>query len=246
MLEEMARSAGISDQKIVGTSMIGGSKVIQHWNVKDEDNKAKQALATGNVDVLTLTPIYLPDAGMEKFAQLGLEHNPNIRITVQEFWLPFDVYEPHIYDPPTIPPPATVDHNAATGTMLRKIHQRYFREMDAEIVAINKKVGKQVLFVVPVGQAVIALRERIIAGKAPGLKAQEELFVDALGHPSPPLQALVTYCHFAVIYRKSPIGLPIPPVLTQARISATDLLALNHLLQTLAWNAVRHHRLSGV
>jgi hypothetical protein len=246
MLDEMAKSAGIMDQEIVGTSMIGGSKVIQHWNVKDEDNRAKQALMAGNVDVLTLTPIYLPDGGMEKFAQLGLEHNPNIRITVQEFWLPFDQYEPHYYDPPRIPQPTQVDHNAATGNMLRTIHQRYFSEMDAQIAALNKQLGKQVLFVVPVGQAVIALREKIIAGKAPGLKAQEDLFVDVLGHPSPPLQALVTYCHFAVIYRKSPIGLPAPQALAQSRVPADDVASLNHLLQELAWNAVMHHRLSGV
>ena len=71
------------------------------------------------------------------------------------------------------------------------------------------------LFVVPVGQAVLALREKIIAGQAPGLKAQEDLFTDALGHPKPPLQALVTYCHYAVIYRKSPVGLPPPSALAQ-------------------------------
>jgi len=44
--------------------------------------------------------------------------------------------------------------------------------MDEHVVAVNKKLGKQVVFVVPVGQAVIALREKIVAGKAPGLKSQ--------------------------------------------------------------------------
>ena len=62
----------------------------------------------------------------------------------------------------------------------------------------------------PVGQAVIALREKIIAGQAPGLKTQWELFRDSWGHPAPPLQALAAYCHFAVIYRRSPVGLPMP------------------------------------
>ena len=47
-----------------------------------------------NVDVLTLSPIWLPDEGIEKFAKLGLEHNPDIRVTVQEFWLPNDTYHP--------------------------------------------------------------------------------------------------------------------------------------------------------
>src|SRR5258708_12339311 len=97
--------------------------------MKDEDNKAKEALKAGGVDVLILTPVYLPDDGIEKFARLGLEHNPNIRVTVQEFWLPYDAYEPHYYDPPTIPRPQKVDHNAQTGTGLREMHERYFPDI---------------------------------------------------------------------------------------------------------------------
>src|SRR3989442_1576668 len=100
MLDEIAKGGGFNDQVIVGKSMIGGSKSLRHWEVKDEANQAKKALQAGAVDVLTLTPIYLPDDGIEKFAQLGLEHNSNIRVTVHEFWLPLDEYEPDYYDPP--------------------------------------------------------------------------------------------------------------------------------------------------
>ena len=72
ILTEIARAAGLPGQKIIGTDYIGGSKVIQHWNIPDPDNKAKAALISGKVDVLILTPVYLPDDGIEKFAQLGL------------------------------------------------------------------------------------------------------------------------------------------------------------------------------
>jgi hypothetical protein len=147
-------------------------------------------------------------------------------------------------DSPTehIKPPKNVDHNAATADGLRKLHKRYFEKMDDLVLAVNKKLGKQVVFVVPVGQAVIALREKIIAGKAPGLKSQEDLFSDGLGHPRPTLQVLMAYCHYAAIYRQSPIGLPVPKELAKAK----DAEALNRLLQELAWDAVVHHRLSGV
>ena len=91
----------------------------------------------------------------------------------------------------------------------------------------------------------IALREKIIAGQAPGLKTQEDLFTDPIGHAQPPLQALVAYCHFAVIYRRSPVGLPMPAVLARANNPAWDQ-NLNRLLQELAWDAVTHHPLSGV
>ena len=91
----------------------------------------------------------------------------------------------------------------------------------------------------------IALREKIIAGQAPGLKSQEDLFSDALGHGKPPLKALVAYCNFAVMYRRSPVGLPVPEVLKEAKLGDQEE-KLNRLLQELAWEAVKQHPLSGV
>jgi hypothetical protein len=117
--------------------------------------------------------------------------------------------------------------------------------MDDHIRALNKKFGKTVLFEVPAPQAVIALREKIIEGKAPGLKDQESLFTDALGHGTAPLKVLVAYCNFAVIYRRSPVGLPVPDALKQAKLGG-DEEKLNRLLQELAWDAVTQHPLSGV
>jgi len=239
ILTDLAKQAGIKDHVAVGQSSIGGSRVIQHWNVPDEKNKAKEALKEGKVDVLTLSPLHLPDDGIEKFATLALEHNPKVRVTVQEFWLPFDIYDTTFKQRPP-----KVDHNAPTVAELRKLHEPYFKSMDEHVRDLNKKFGKEVLYVVPVGQAVIALRENIIAGEAPGLKSQEDLFADAIGHAKPPLQALVAYCHFAAIYRRSPVGLPMPAVLKPKNAGADE--KLNRLLQELAWDAVTHHPLSGV
>lgn len=246
MLKEMTGSAGITGHEIAGTSMIGAAKVLKHWNIKDDENKAKAGLRAGTVDTLTLTGVYLPDEGIEKFARLGLETNPKLRITMQEFWLPFDEYNRDYYAPPWKDWPKAVDHNAATGEKLREIHEKYFLEMDEAVSALNEQIGHQVIFVVPVGQAVIALREKIIAGEVPGLKVQEDLFKDPLGHPKPALQALVTYCHFAVIYQRSPVGLPVPSALAKTKMAQEDKEALNLLLQQLAWEAVTNHPLSGV
>src|SRR5207302_634295 len=158
--------------------------------------------------------------------------------TVQEFWLPYDAY-----DPATPLKNRKVDHNAPTGESLRKLHEPYFKSMDDHVRDLNKKLakeGKPALFVVPSGQAVIALREKIIAGEAPGLKTQAELFSDPIGHPTAPVMALATYCHFAVIYRRSPVGLPVPDVLKKAKNPQWDE-KLNRLLQEIAWDAVTHH-----
>jgi hypothetical protein len=236
ILNDLAKKAGIKNHAVAGLSSIGGSRVIQHWNVPEDKNKAKAELKAGKVDVLTLAPIHLPDDGIANFTKLAVENNPNIRITVQEFWLPFD-----IYDTTFSKRPKAVDHNAQTAESLQKLHAPYFKSMDKHVKELNAKYDKQVLFVVPVGQAVIALREKIIAGQAPGLKTQEDLFTDAIGHARPPLQALAAHCHFAVIYKKSPVGLPLPAILPK-----TTNPELNRLLQELAWEAVTSHPLSGV
>jgi hypothetical protein len=240
ILADIAKSAGIKDHKTVGLSAIGGSRVIQHWNVPDEKNAVKKALRAGKVDVLTLSPIYLPDDGIEKFVRLAVENNPKVRVMVQEFWLPYDVY-----DTKTPLKGRKVDHNGVTAAELRKRHEPYFKSIDEQVRALNQAVGHETVFVVPVGQAVVALREKIAAGEAPGLKAQEDLFSDAIGHARAPLQALAAYCHFAAMYRRSPVGLPVPGVLAKAGGPRVDD-RLNRLLQELAWDAVRRHPRSGL
>ena len=237
IVADLGKSAEIPNHVQVGLSSIGGSRTIQHWDIPPEKNTAKEALKTGKVDVLTLSPIFLPDPGLENFTTLALEHNKDIRIVVQPIWLHWDIYEP------TTKRPDKVDHNAITGEDLRKRHEPHFQKMDEHIRELNQKYGKTVLYVAPAPQAVIALREKIIAGEAPGLKVQEDLFTDELGHGKPPLQALVAYCNYSVIYRRSPVGLPVPAILKQAKLGNQEA-SLNRLLQELAWEAVLQHPLS--
>jgi hypothetical protein len=133
----------------------------------------------------------------------------------------------------------------STVEEIRSLHADYFKSIDQHVQQLNKRSGKQVLYVIPAGQAAILLREKIIAGEAPGLKEQNDLFRDAIGHPTPPLRALVAYCHFAVVYRSSPVGLPLPTILKGGKNRDKNAV-LNRLLQELAWQAVRQHPPSGV
>ena len=240
ILKDMAEKAGISGHEIVGVSKIGGSQAIDHWNVPDAKNEAKAALWAGKVDVLTLACMLHPDDGIEKFAALGYARNPKIRIILQEFWIPWDKFEwPFKGDPGSVNP------DAATAESLRALHAPYFKEMDAYVVALNKRLGAPVVEVAPVGQAILALRTKIIQGTVPGIAKQSELFTDKLGHPQPPLQALAAYCNFAIIYRRSPVGLPMPDILSHAHHPQWDE-RLNRALQQIAWDAVVQHPLSGL
>lgn len=76
LLPPMAEAAGIAHVN-AGQQMIGGSRVIQHWDLPEEKNRAKAALRESKVDVLTLSPnALMPDPGINHFTKLGLEKNP--------------------------------------------------------------------------------------------------------------------------------------------------------------------------
>lgn len=231
ILSEMANHAGIPNHRALGKSGIGGSTVSKHWAVPDDKNTAKSLLTAGQVDVLTLSPIWLPDEGIEQFATLAVAHNPDIRITVQKYWLPNDEYHP-VYPLET---KKKVDHNATSIPELKKAQDQYDKDVDDYVSDINGKLKTNALVTIPVGQAVIQLREKIIAGECPGITRQSELFRDNWGHPTAPIMALAAYCHFAAIYQRNPVGLPLPAIL-KANPAWDD--KLNLLLQELAWEAV--------
>ncbi|WP_395748385.1 hypothetical protein [Prosthecobacter sp.] len=241
-VEDIAKSAKLAHQ-LVGLSSIGGSMVQKHWDVPEEKSAVKQVLKTGKVDVLTLSPIWLPDPAIEEFVKLGLEHNPALRITVQEYWMPNDEYNP-VYP---LDVRKKVDHNATDIAQLRDATQRYAKDIEDYVSGINQRLGKQSVFIVPVGMAAVTLREKILKGEAPGLKTQGEIFKDTWGHALAPLQILSSYCHFAVIYRRSPAGLPVPTAFKALKdISDDDKAKLNALLQQIAWDTVSHHPMAGV
>src|SRR6478736_1032210 len=43
MVAELAEKAGIKNHRVAGISSIGGSRVLQHWDVPEEKNAAKKA-----------------------------------------------------------------------------------------------------------------------------------------------------------------------------------------------------------
>jgi hypothetical protein len=239
---EMALAAGLKHE-LAGISSIGGSTVQKHWDVTEEKSAVKQVLKSGKADVLTLSPIWLPDEAIEQFVKLGIEHNPALRITVQEYWMPNDEYEP-VYPLQTR---KKVDHNATDLAKLRDATLRYAKDIEDSIKGINQRLGKDAVLIVPVGMAAVTLREKIIKGEAPGLKAQADLFRDNWGHANPPLQILSSYCHYAVIYRQSPVGLPVPQAFKLLKdMSDENKAKLNTLLQQIAWDTVSTHPMSGI
>jgi len=237
-LQEIAASVGMKSTA-VGRQSIGGSTVTQHWDLPDDKNKAKQALSAGEVDVLTLSPnVLLPDPAIDKFVDLLLEHNPNGRVTVQVSWVPRDGSLGR-----------TLNRDQTTVKQLRAVAEVFTAKVREQVQAVNDrhagKFKRPVAFVVPVGEAVTLLRERVIDGKVPGITRQSELFRDVLGHGKEPVYLLNAYCHYAVIYGKSPVGLPVPPAFKKAGLG-DNTEKVNRILQEIAWQAVTAEPASGV
>lgn len=238
MLPPMARAAGVP-YAAAGQQMLGGSTVIQHWNLPDEQNKCKAALRAGEVDVLTLAPNLLqPDPGIDNFTKLGLEKNPKLRVLVQASWPPRDGVLDRSFKPEL--------RNDATAESLRTLQHMFettwVAGLEDQVKKLNTAVGQEAVHIIPVGNAVFALRQKVLEGQVPGIPKQSALFRDALGHPEPALAALITYCHFAAIFSQNPVGLPVPEEIRNVPQAAE----LNTLLQQIAWETVKGYPMSGV
>jgi hypothetical protein len=238
LLPPMAQSAGVAHVN-AGQQMIGGSKVIQHWELPDDKNRAKEALRSGNVDVITLSPhMLMPDPGIANFTNLGLEKNPKLRVLVQASWPARDGHPEKGFQ--------NEERDALTLEGLNKMradhHTLWLSKLEDQVRSLNAAAGHDAVYIVPVSDAVFALREQVIKGTAPGIAKQSDLFRDPLGHPLEVLATLVTYTHFATIYQRSPEGLPVPEQLKKQ----PQAEELNKLLQKLAWEAVVNYPMSGV
>ncbi len=232
-IEQLVKSAGIQGHKLAGQQGIGGSRVIQHWDLADGMNKAKPALASGEVDVFTMAAhVAIPDEGIAKFTELGLKHNPNLRLLVQASWFPFDV--------PTGSGRITdnAQRDDAKIEDLQAAVDEWRKKLEAQADDLNKLHGKRAVCIVPVGDAVVKLRALIVDGKFPGVTTQSKLFRDPIGHGLGHVMALAAYCNFAAIYRVSPEGL---------KLNERGVDDAQHaILQKLAWETVSMYPYSGV
>lgn len=228
-----AKAAGIKEYQMAGAQGIGGSRVIQHWDKDKGDNQARKALERGDIDVFTMAPhLLIPDEGIDRFVELGLKHNPKMRFVVQQSWMPYDFLDQRVKDN------ADRDTVKLDVEKLRINHDKWRGQIEAQVNALNKKAARTAVFIVPAGDAVVRLRALVAEGKAPNLTKQSELFTDALGHGKTPLLILVSYCNYACITGRSPVGVDVK----EPSISPE----LNALLQRIAWETVSNYPMSGV
>ena len=242
----LAKEAGIPGHWAEGWDMIGGSTPMQHWERGGDDNEVKAALRSGRVDVLTLcSNVIIPEPAIELFADLAATHNPSVRVMLQHSW--GDAGTTQIMrarhapgatlTPGTLPDgvPGNEIRDAASAADLAELRASAVSTMErlrAQLAAVELRHGRPFTSIVPAGEAVVRLREAVIAGEVPGIVRQSELFRDALGHATQPTVDLVTYLWFMALY-----GLDVEGMTSLVDPADRDSAARQRVLQRLAREA---------
>lgn len=104
--------------------------------------------------------------------------------------------------------------------------------------------GRDVL-VIPGGQAMALLHDRVRAGAVPGVRSMDAIFHDDI-HLTPLGWYFISCVQYATLYRRSPIGLPARTTDRYGGEHPSPPAEALSALQNIAWDAVRAYPRSGV
>ncbi len=231
-----------------------GTALKAHWEPDeeitgfDEENDhpryrdAHQAVASGEYDALVLTEmveirdaIKYMDTGdyLHRWAQAGWKANPQARVYLYETWHPLDDKE----------------------GWLERLDLDLDRYWETEILrrAMAYEDMPHPIYVIPAGQVFARfVREVEQRGGVGPVKRREDLFAKAEDGSQDPIHFndlgayLVALTHYAVLYQKSPVGLP--HQLNRADGSAADDPGAEaaRLMQEVVWDVVTNYDPTGI
>ncbi|MBM3605790.1 MAG: hypothetical protein FJX25_13900 [Alphaproteobacteria bacterium] len=196
-------------------SQVGwGTTLQQHWNEGAEvpgyelhakgmpEMPAKEALASGQFDVLVLTEmVEIRDAirwfdsprWLSEWTRLARQGNADIRVYLYETW--------HNLDDP--------------AGWLERIDADLSEQWLGRVLApAEARRDTGMIYLIPAGQAMAAVARAAEDGHLPGVTSRDDLFArDDQGaldtiHIGDLGSYVVALTHFAVIWQRSPVGLP--------------------------------------
>lgn len=223
-----------------------------NWVDQALETDKKQVLVNGDFDVIYLGFVQLaqPVESLDRLAELALKHKRDCRIYLQHAW-------------------ASGGGNWAPGNKKRTWPRedddlgaiqaewdKRRKKLEDKVDEINKRHGKQAMFIVPLADAVMEMRKLVAAGKLPGVTKQSQLFADddqakrLDDHAGNQIVVLAMYCAHAAIYRKSPEGLKLSSpdgFFGGPRADKVPVDDAQHaILQKLAWVTVSNYPYAGV
>ncbi|GDX11086.1 hypothetical protein LBMAG57_28580 [Verrucomicrobiota bacterium] len=224
LMERIGAAAGITDQKVrsswaMNTGGYGNFGALIEAGDFDVISWGRPGWSSGQ----------LTDFLGQGVIGKGLKGNPNFRFYVQMAW--------SVGDGPGHKIETKDDYDKSNLTDVKAAFDRGRKTVETLADENNRKHGRQVVLLVPVGEAVTKLRTMIVEGKVPGVKKQSEIFADSMPHPGPLAAELAAYCNYAAIYRTSPEGLRVKDGVTDEQ---------HAILQKLAWETVSKYPYAGI
>ncbi|HMN92018.1 MAG TPA: hypothetical protein PKC60_02200 [Hydrogenophaga sp.] len=215
---------------------------FEHENAHARYQDALQAVRSGNFDVLVLTEMaeirgaikwFDSPKYLRRWAREARTHRPNIRVYLYETWHQLDDKE----------------------GWLERLDKDLGRYWQGEILAKGLAHGDTggPVHVIPAGQ-VLARLVRAIEGSqgVPGLQRREDLFAlnpdgtqDQI-HLNDLGNYLVALTHYAVLYHRSPVGLPHELLKADGTPAVAPSPEAARLMQKTVWEVVRSLPQTGV
>lgn len=231
-----------------------GTPLRAHWNpdepiqgfetenAHDRYRDAKEALASGSYDTFVLTEMVEIEAAidyfesplyLEKWVTAARDGNPDIRIFLYESW--------H-------------DLNDPQGWLERldADPERYWEGiLIAQAMASAPDAGP--IYVIPAGRVFAELVRRIEAGEGgDGITSREHFFARFEDGSLDPIHVndlgsyLVALTHFAVLYQRSPVGLPAQLNRADGTPAQAPSPLLARLMQQTVWDVVSQLPVTGI
>ena len=249
MLAQLAPNGhGYESQLGWGTTLKG------HWdpevpiagfeteNAHPRYRDARDALGIGNYDAFVMTEmveirdaIRYFDSGryLASWAHLAREANPQVRIYLYETWHRLDDPEGWLY----------------------RLDLDLGRYWDRRVLrpALAADPGLRPIFIIPAGQVLARFVRRMEGqGGVEGIRSREDLFGRNPDGSLDPIHLndlgsyLVALVHFAVLYHRSPVGLPRALRRADGSAAVAPSAPAAEMMQATAWEVVTAQAMTGV
>lgn len=246
MLTQLAE-AGVGKGHTYESQLGWGTTLKAHWepdtpiNGFEESNNhpqyrdAHDAISSGDYDALVLTEsVEIRDAikysdsarYLHEWAVAARAKQPDIRVYLYESW-------PELDDP--------------EGWLFR-LDRDLALYWEDEILrrALNYAPPPQPIYMIPAGQVMARfVREVEVRGGIGPIKTRADLFDDNI-HFNDLGAYLVALTHYAVLYQKSPVGLPHTLLRADGSAATDPGLDAARLMQEITWQVVKNYSRSGV
>ncbi|KZX94662.1 hypothetical protein [Sulfitobacter sp. HI0023] len=241
MLQDALRAG--QGQGEVAAQIINGAPLRYNWDNSDtaEGVDARAVLPEGEVTHLILTEA-LPLANHVKWSEtdvyaqafygLAVSANPDAQVYLQETW--------HSLRSGTGEP---VEHDDGAGTPWRARLDADLPvwESIAQSVSAGRRDGAAPVRIIPAGQGMALLHDRIAAGAVEGIDNIARLFDDDI-HLSDLGHYFVAMVQYATLTGESPLGLPAEFTDRYGKAFDAPDADLARTLQGIAWEAVETYR----